>query len=148
MPSALLPPLPHAPTATIARFDIVTTRWPDGVDRIELLGLRAVGFHGVFDHERRDGQEFVVDLVLGIDTRAAAASDDLADTVDYGAVADEVTAIIEGAPVNLIETLAARMADALLQRPLVHAVEVRVHKPHAPISVAFDDVIVTVVRTR
>ena len=126
----------------------MTNQWPQGVDRIELLGLRAAGHHGVFDHERRDGQEFVVDIVLGVDTRAAAASDDLADTVDYGAVATEVTAIIEGEPLNLIEALAGRIADALLQQRLVQAVEVRVHKPHAPITVAFHDVIVTVVRTR
>jgi dihydroneopterin aldolase len=134
--------------ASIARFDIVTNQWPEGVDRIELLGLRATGHHGVFDHERRDGQEFVVDIVLGVDTRAAAACDDLAHTVDYGAVATDVTAIVEGAPLNLIEALADRIAETLLQRPLVQAVEVRVHKPHAPITVAFEDVVVVVVRTR
>jgi dihydroneopterin aldolase len=126
----------------------VTNHRPDGTDRIELLGLRALGHHGVLDRERRDGQEFIVDVVLAVDTRPAAASDDLADTVDYGAVASDVTTIIEGEPVNLIETLANRIAAAILQRPLVRAVEVRVHKPHAPIAVAFDDVIVTVVRTR
>jgi 7,8-dihydroneopterin aldolase/epimerase/oxygenase len=126
----------------------VTNQWPDGVDRIELRGLRAIGYHGVFDHERHDGQEFVVDVVLGVDTRAAAASDDLADTVDYGAVANDVTAIVEGEPLNLIESLANRIAAALLQRPLVQAVEVRVHKPHAPITVAFEDVVVAVVRIR
>jgi dihydroneopterin aldolase len=126
----------------------VSSQWPDGLDRIELLGLRATGYHGVFEHERREGQEFVVDIVLGIDTRTAAASDDLADTVDYGAVATDVTAIVAGEPLNLIEALADRIATSLLQRPQVQAVEVRVHKPQAPISVAFDDVIVTIVRTR
>lgn len=117
-------------------------------DQIELTGLRAVGFHGVFDHERRDGQEFVVDLVLVVDTSAAAASDDLVDTVDYGGVATTVHALITGEPVDLIETLAARIADACLGLDGVLEVEVAVHKPSAPIPVAFDDVTVRIRRTK
>jgi dihydroneopterin aldolase len=148
MPSESPPRSCRVLSVWVARFTIVTIHWPDGTDRIELLALRAHGYHGVFDSERRDGQEFIVDVVLAVDTRTAGASDDLADTVDYGAVATDVTTIIEGEPVNLIETLADRIAEAILQRALVRAVEVRVHKPHAPIAVAFDDVIVTVVRTR
>lgn len=117
------------------------------MDRIELTGLRAVGHHGVFEHERRTGQEFVVDVVLVVDTRAAAASDDLGDTVDYGAVATDVHAIITGEPVDLIETLAGRIAETCLRRK-VQAVEVAVHKPSAPIPVAFDDVTVRIQRSR
>ena len=117
-------------------------------DRIELSGLRAVGYHGVFDHERRDGQEFTVDVVLDVDVTAAAASDDLRDTVDYGTIAVAVHDLVTGEPVNLIETLASRIADACLIDPRVERVEVTVHKPSAPITVAFSDVTVTVVRAR
>lgn len=115
-------------------------------DRIELTGLRAIGRHGVFDHEKRDGQPFSVDLVLFTDHRAAAASDDLADTIDYGVVATDVHALITGEPFDLIETLADRIAAAVLSRDRVQAVQVRVHKPSAPITVAFDDVSVVVFR--
>ncbi|MCX6461679.1 MAG: dihydroneopterin aldolase [Actinobacteria bacterium] len=117
-------------------------------DRIELSGLRAVGYHGVFDHERRDGQEFTVDVVLDVDVTAAAASDDLGDTVDYGTIAVAVHDLVTGEPVNLIETLASRIADACLIDRRVERVEVTVHKPSAPITVAFSDVTVTVVRAR
>ncbi len=115
-------------------------------DRIEIRGLRAVGHHGVFDHERADGQEFVVDLVLDVDTRSAAACDDLAATVDYGTLAERVYAVITGEPVNLIETLAARIADCCLAQPSVAAAQVAVHKPQAPIRVPFDDVVVRIRR--
>ena len=118
----------------------------DDLDTIALRGLRAYGHHGVFEHERREGQEFSADVTLHVDTRRAAASDDVADTVDYGAVAEAVTAIIAGDPVDLIETLCARIADAVLAFDGVAAVTVTVHKPHAPITVPFDDVAVTVRR--
>lgn len=117
-------------------------------DRIELTGLRAIGHHGVFEHERRDGQEFVVDVVLGLDTRAAARSDALADTVDYGRIATDVHAIVVGPPVDLIETLADRIARACLAVPGVLEVEVAVHKPSAPIPVAFGDVTVRIHRVQ
>jgi dihydroneopterin aldolase len=117
-------------------------------DHITLRGLRATGHHGVYDEERKSGQTFVVDVVLAVDTRGAAASDDVADTVHYGELAEDVVAIITGPPVNLLETLAARIADVCLARPLVETVEVTVHKPEAPIEVAFDDVIVSIVRAR
>ncbi len=118
-------------------------------DRISLLGLRAFGRHGVLDHERRDGQEFVVDAVLWLDTRAAAAADDLALTVDYGSVAARLAAIVSGEPVALIETLAARLAAACLSADrAVREVEITVHKPHAPVSVPFRDVTVTIRRSR
>lgn len=117
-------------------------------DRIVLRGLRAVGHHGVYPEERAAGQPFVVDVTLEVDTTAAAASDDVADTVHYGELAQRVVAVITGEPVNLLETLAQRITDVCLAEPLVDAAEVTVHKPEAPVGVPFDDVAVTVVRGR
>lgn len=118
------------------------------LDRVTLRGLRARGNHGVFERERIEGQTFVVDLVLYLDTRPAAAGDDLTRTAHYGLVAEEVTAIIAGEPVDLIETLAQRIADQCLKHEAVEEVEVTVHKPDAPITVPFDDVTVTIHRGR
>lgn len=118
------------------------------LDRVTLRGLRARGHHGVFERERVEGQTFVVDLVLYLDTRPAAAGDDLTRTAHYGLVAEEVTAIIAGDPVDLIETLAQRIADQCLKHDAVEEVEVTVHKPDAPITVPFDDVTVTIHRGR
>jgi dihydroneopterin aldolase len=117
-------------------------------DRIELTGLRVRGHHGVFEHERRDGQDFVVDVALEVDTRAAAASDDLAETVDYGALAQALAEVVAGDAVDLLETLAERLAQVCLGDERVAAATVTVHKPHAPIPLAFDDVTVTIRRTR
>jgi dihydroneopterin aldolase len=119
-----------------------------GSDRITLSGLRGRGRHGVYPRERAEGQTFVVDAVLEVDTRAAAAGDDLASTADYGSIAEKLVAVIEGEPVNLIETLAARLAGICLADPAVHAVRITVHKPDAPITVPFDDVSVTIRRER
>ncbi|WP_298801172.1 dihydroneopterin aldolase [uncultured Pseudokineococcus sp.] len=116
------------------------------VDRIELSGLRVRGRHGVLAAERELGQVFVVDLVLELDIRDAAASDDVVDTVHYGEVADDVAAVVAGDPVALLERLAQRVAHVVLARERVLAVEVAVHKPQAPIGVAFDDVVVRVRR--
>lgn len=118
------------------------------MDRVTLRGLRARGHHGVFPQEREAGQEFVVDVVLGLDTAPAAASDDLTRTVHYGVVAEEVVAVVAGEPVDLIETLAQRVADQCLTHPAVREVEVTVHKPQAPITVPFDDVTITILRRR
>jgi dihydroneopterin aldolase len=115
-------------------------------DRIRLSGLRVRGHHGVLPAERRDGQDFVVDVALELDLRPAAASDDLAATVDYGALAERLAAVVAGEPVDLLETLAGRLAEVCLQSPLVRSAEVTVHKPQAPIGVRFGDVSVTVVR--
>jgi dihydroneopterin aldolase len=115
-------------------------------DRIALTGLRVHGRHGVLPEERRDGQDFVVDAVLSLDTRKAASSDDLADTVDYAMLAGRLAEIVAGEPCDLIETLAARLADACLAHPQVFEVELTVHKPGAPIPLSFTDVSVTVVR--
>jgi 7,8-dihydroneopterin aldolase/epimerase/oxygenase len=117
-------------------------------DRISLSGLRVRGFHGVFDHERRDGQDFVVDAVLEMSTAAAAASDDITDTVHYGELAEQLAAVVAGEPVNLLETLAARLAEVCLADPRVEAATVTVHKPQAPIPLAFEDVSVTIRRSR
>lgn len=118
------------------------------MDRVTLRGLRARGHHGVFEHERREGQIFVVDIVLGLDTAPAAAEDDLTRTVHYGVVAEEVVAVVQGEPVDLIETLAQRIADRCLEHAVVQEVEVTVHKPGAPITVPFDDVTITIARRR
>ncbi|MHB1165001.1 MAG: dihydroneopterin aldolase [Candidatus Nanopelagicales bacterium] len=115
-------------------------------DQIAVRGIRGTGRHGVFDHERLDGQEFVIDVVLDVSTAAAGASDALADTVDYGEVAAAVHAVIVGEPVGLIEALAEQAAGACLAFTGVQRVEVTVHKPHAPIPVPCDDVTVRIVR--
>ncbi len=118
------------------------------MDRVALRGLRARGHHGVFPKEREQGQTFLVDIVLSLDTRPAAADDDLAKTVHYGVVAEEVVAVVSGEPVNLVETLAERIAQVCLKHEAVEEVEVCVHKPDAPITVPFDDVTVTITRSR
>ena len=120
----------------------------DFVDEITLSGLRVFGRHGVFEDERRLGQHFIVDATLYVSTAAAAASDDVADTVHYGEVAERIAAIVAGDPVNLLEALAQRIADALLAYDGVRMVSVTVHKPDAPIDLEFADVSVTIRRAR
>ena len=117
-------------------------------DRVALRGLRARGRHGCLPAERELGQEFVVDVVLGLDMRPAAAQDDLSRTVDYGTLAGRLVSLIEGPPVNLIETLAERLAADCLDHENVEEVEVTVHKPSAPIPYPFADVTVTIHRSR
>lgn len=118
------------------------------LDRVVLQGLRARGRHGVLPHEQLLGQVFVVDVVLHLDTRAAAAHDDLGRTVHYGELAERVVAVVSGEPVELVETLAQRVADVALEPEPVVAVDVTVHKPHAPVEVPFDDVLVQIRRWR
>ncbi|MCG7635172.1 dihydroneopterin aldolase [Gordonia McavH-238-E] len=117
-------------------------------DRIELRGLKVRGNHGVFDHERADGQDFFIDVVLWLDLQAAGESDDLADTVDYGALAQQVADIVGGEPRNLIETVGAEVADSIMTDERISACEVTVHKPSAPIPLTFDDVAVVTRRSR
>ncbi|MFQ6330382.1 MULTISPECIES: dihydroneopterin aldolase [unclassified Nocardia] len=117
-------------------------------DRIELRGLRAFGHHGVFEHERQDGQEFIVDLTVSVDFAVAAASDDLAATVDYGRLAERAVRIIQGPPRNLIETVVSEIADDVMTDPRIQSVEVVVHKPSAPIPHTFADVRVVTARHR
>ncbi len=115
-------------------------------DRITLRGLRVRGHHGVFEHERRNGQDFVVDVVLSVDTGMAGQSDDLNDTIHYGLLAEGLAADVERDPLDLIEALAQRLADRCLKDPRVEEVEVTVHKPQAPVTVPLDDVAVTITR--
>lgn len=117
-------------------------------DQIIVTGIRGFGYHGVLDFEREQGQEFVVDVVLDVDVSRAASSDDLDDTVNYADVATAVHSLIVGEPVDLIETLAERIADACLVHPAARRVEVTVHKPQAPIPVPFDDVMIRIARER
>lgn len=116
-------------------------------DRISLTGLRVRGHHGVLDFERADGQDFVIDVVLEIDLAPAARSDDVTDTVHYGELAGRLAGVVSGDPVNLIETLAQRLADVCVEDSRVRAATVTVHKPQAPIPHEFADVAVTITRT-
>ena len=117
-------------------------------DRIELRGLAVRGNHGVFDHERRDGQDFVIDITVWIDLVDAAASDQLTDTYDYGVLAQRAADIVGGPARNLFETVSAEIAEDVMTDERVHAVEVVVHKPQAPIPLAFADVAVVARRSR
>lgn len=118
------------------------------LDRVSLAGLRVFAHHGVLADERRDGQEFLIDAVLWLDTRAAAAADDLSLAADYSAIADRIVRLASGPPVQLIETLAGRLAAGCLSEPGVEEVEITVHKPHAPMPHRFTDVSVTIRRKR
>lgn len=114
-----------------------------GSGTIRLAGLRAHGHHGVYDSERQAGQEFIVDATLELDLGPAARSDDIADTVHYGELADRLVSIISGEPVNLLETLASRLLAACLADERVLTATVTVHKPQAPVPHAFNDISVT-----
>jgi dihydroneopterin aldolase len=118
------------------------------LDQLRVTGIECYGYHGVFEHEKREGQLFVVDLTLGLDTRAAAASDDLRDTVDYGSLVAAVKEAVEADPVDLIETLAQRLADVCLRDVRVEWARITVHKPDAPIEAIFGDVTLTITRER
>ena len=117
-------------------------------DELVVRGIECRGHHGVFEFERAEGQLFVIDLVLGLDTRSAAESDDLRDTVDYGSLVTKVKAAVETDPVDLIETLARRVADVCLADDRVGYAKVTVHKPTAPIEATFSDVALTITRKR
>ena len=118
-------------------------------DQIIISGISATGFHGVFPEERRDGQSFIVDVILKFDLAPAGESDDLTKTVNYATVAEAVVEEITGEPVSLIETLATQISSRLLTDfPLVVTVVVTVHKPSAPLDVKFTDIAVTIERHR
>jgi dihydroneopterin aldolase len=119
-----------------------------GADELAVRGIECFAHHGVFDFERREGQVFLVDLVLGIDTAPAAASDDLRDTVDYGSLVAQVKEAVERDPVDLIETVAQRIAGVCLSDDRVQWVRVTIHKPDAPIQATFADVALTITRRR
>lgn len=117
------------------------------MDRISVYGISATGYHGVFDHEKRDGQKFIVDVVLHTDISRAAASDNVADTVHYGEVSELVVEQIQAGPWDLIEKLGSEIAEAILAAyPTVLQVDVVVHKPQAPIPVPFNDVTISLSR--
>ncbi|MFZ2528699.1 MAG: dihydroneopterin aldolase [Rhodococcus sp. (in: high G+C Gram-positive bacteria)] len=117
-------------------------------DRIELRGLRVRGNHGVFEHEKRDGQDFLIDIVVWMDLAPAAASDALGDTLHYGILAERAASIVAGPARDLIETVAGEIADDVLTDLRVERVAVTVHKPSAPIPLTFGDVAVVVDRAR
>lgn len=117
-------------------------------DRITLTGLRVRGHHGVFEEEKRDGQDFLVDIAVRVDLSGAAADDDLRQTLHYGELAERAAAIVAGPSRDLIETVAAEIADDVMSDGRVRAAEVTIHKPSAPIPLTFADVAVTISRSR
>jgi dihydroneopterin aldolase len=117
-------------------------------DRILLRGIAAHGHHGVYAAERERGQRFVADVECVLDLDSAAATDELARTLDYGTLAAAIVADIEGDPLNLIEALADRIAHTCLNSGPVRAVAVTVHKPEAPVAVTVADVAVTLIRSK
>ncbi len=118
------------------------------MDEITLTGLRASAFHGVLEQERRTGQVFLIDVTVFLPLADAAARDDLEATIHYGELAEQIVAAVEGEPVDLIETVAERVAGVVLSHDLAVFTKVTVHKPSAPIAVPFDDVSVTIMRGR
>ena len=123
-------------------------RVSDELDSLTLTGLTVQANHGVYEHERRDGQPFVIDLTVWLDTSGAAASDDLGQTLNYGILAQAVHDAVAAEPVDLLETLAERVAGVALASSLAERVRVTVHKPEAPIPVPFTDVSITITRRR
>jgi 7,8-dihydroneopterin aldolase/epimerase/oxygenase len=121
---------------------------PHHPDKIAIRGLTAYAHHGVYAFERRQGQTFKCDAVLEVDIAPAAASDDLSRTVNYAELAQRLYGALSSEPVDLLETLAQRLADVCLAYELVDAVEITVHKPEADLGVPFDDVTVTIRRER
>ncbi|TQM46341.1 dihydroneopterin aldolase [Halopolyspora algeriensis] len=117
-------------------------------DRITVTGLRVRGNHGVYDEEKRDGQEFLVDITVWADLGGAAADDDVGRTLHYGVLAERAADIVAGPSRDLIETVAAEIADDIMTDHRPHAAEVTIHKPSAPIPLTFDDVAVTIRRSR
>ena len=118
-------------------------------DQIVLTGIHGFGYHGLFEQERKDGQDFFVDLTLCVDLKAASQSDAIEDTVNYAEITDLVVEEITSNPVNLIEKLAARIAERVLNQHIkVISVTVTVHKPQAPVAAQLKDIAVVVTRTR
>ena len=118
-------------------------------DQIVLTGIHGFGYHGLFEHERKDGQDFFVDLALSLDLTAAAQSDAIEDTVNYAEITDLVVEEITSNPVNLIEKLAARIAERVLNQHIkVQSVVVTVQKPQAPVAAQLKDIAVVITRSR
>ena len=117
-------------------------------DTITITGLRLTGYHGVFEHEKRDGQEFVVDLEIELDLSSAGSTDELQNTLDYSVLVDEVAQRVTGQSVDLIETLAHDIAQIVLKHPQPTALTVTVHKPQAPVGHPVHDIAVTIRREK
>jgi dihydroneopterin aldolase len=116
-------------------------------DQIKVTGIKAFGYHGVLPHEAIEGQEFTVDLVVTLDLRAASLSDDLTQTINYADLAQIAHDNIVGERVQLIERLAGRIAEEISSAySQITSVSVTVHKPHAPVTVDFEDISVTITR--
>lgn len=116
------------------------------MDAITITGIRGFGFHGVFEEEKRSGQEFLVDLRIEKDLSKAGSSDALEDTVDYAAIATFTKELIESGSFDLIERLATVIAERIKAQFLIRAIEVTVHKPNAPVGIAVSDISVTIRR--
>ena len=118
-------------------------------DQIFLTQIHGFGYHGLFEHERRDGQDFFVDVALSVDLTAAAKSDSIDDTVNYAEITDLVVAEITSDPVSLIEKLAGRIAERILKNHVkVSTVTITVHKPQAPVAAQLKDIAVQITRQR
>lgn len=116
-------------------------------DQIKVTGIKALGFHGVLAHEAVEGQEFIVDLEVTLDLRAASKSDDLQETINYAELAQIAYDVVVGERVQLIERLAGKIAEKISSAYMqISSVSVTIHKPHAPIPLYFDDVSVTITR--
>jgi dihydroneopterin aldolase len=116
-------------------------------DQIKVTGIKAFGYHGVLPHEAIEGQEFTVDLVVTLDLRAASLSDDLTQTINYADLAQIAHDNIVGERVQLIERLAGKIAEEISSAySQITSVSVTVHKPHAPVTVDFEDISVTITR--
>jgi len=118
-------------------------------DHVFVTGLALHAYHGVMEHEAKVGQTFKLDLTLDMDLTEAARTDKLADTVGYDQVVDVASKTFCANRYRLVEAAAGAVADAVLARfPQVTAVRVTVHKPHAPIAATFEDVGVSILRSR
>ena len=116
-------------------------------DQIRVTGIKAFGYHGVLPHEATEGQEFIVDLLITLDLRAVSLSDDLQETINYADLAQIAYDNIVGERVQLIERLAGRIAEEISSAySQITSVSVTVHKPHAPVTVDFEDISVTITR--
>ena len=117
-------------------------------DSIRITGLELFGHHGVFDFEKHDGQRFLIDLTVWLETDRASHSDDLNQTLDYSALVNKVAEVVQGEPLDLIETLASRVLDVVWGFDQAHSAEVTIHKPDAPVEFPVADISVTMKRER
>lgn len=118
------------------------------MDKIMIKGLRVYAYHGVNPEEKEKGQPFELDITLGVDTRAAGQSDDLAQTVNYSKVSKRVLAVMLAEKNDLLERAAARVAQSLLEDFPIEEVTVLLKKPRAPIAADFEYVAVQITRRR